>query len=55
MFDAIKTAFQQGEASTYSRSNYIAGFCVAGGSTKGEFPTAMQKMIHRMLYVRVYG
>lgn len=41
MFDAIKIAFQGG-ATTYSRSNNIAGFCVAGGSTKGEFPTAMQ-------------
>ena len=39
MFDAIKTAFQ---GDTTSNSNNIAGFCVAGGSTKGEFPTAMQ-------------
>lgn len=34
MFQAIHTAFQG--------NTTIAGFCVAGGSTKGKFPTAMQ-------------
>mmetsp|Transcript_21109 Transcript_21109/g.42243 ORF Transcript_21109/g.42243 Transcript_21109/m.42243 type:complete len:396 (-) Transcript_21109:1338-2525(-) len=33
MFKSINKAFQD---------TTIAGFCVAGGSTKGEFPTAMQ-------------
>ena len=36
MFQAIHEAFFQEYNTT------IAGFCVAGGSTKGEFPTAMQ-------------
>ena len=33
MFRSIQEAF---------KGNTIAGFCVAGGSTKGDFPTAMQ-------------
>jgi len=36
MFQTIHTAFQ------FQGGNTIAGFCVAGGSTKGQFPTAMQ-------------
>ena len=36
MFEAIHTAFSKEYNTT------LAGFCVAGGSTKGEYPTAMQ-------------
>jgi hypothetical protein len=35
MFQSINEAFK-------GKANNFAGFCVAGGSTKGKFPTAMQ-------------
>ena len=41
MFDAIAHAFGGGDNDDGCTTT-ITGFCVAGGSTKGEFPTAME-------------